>query len=167
MDLALLVYAISTLGSLHNVLGVLLFISTLASIGFCIGVLSNVIEPAEYSWNLDKEGNLKPGIVQSRKTIARCAKWSVAVALTTSSLLVLLPSERTAYLMVGAYATQKIAEDPKVQETGNKVLQVINQKLDEVLEQGKRPRAFRPTIRATAARSGTTSLLLCCAIKNF
>lgn len=138
MDLALLVYAISTLGSLHNVLGVLLFISTLASVGFGIAVVSTVIDPAEYSWNLDREGNLKPIVAQARKNTVRWAKWSVAVALTTSSLLVMLPSERTAYLMVGAYATQKIAEDPKVQETGNKVLQVINQKLDEVLEQGKR-----------------------------
>lgn len=138
MDLALLVYAISTLGSLHNVLSVLLFISSLASIGFGIAVVSTVLDPEEYSWNLDKEGNLKPKVAQSRKTTMRCAKWSVGIALAASGLLVLLPSERTAYLMVGAYATQKIAEDPKVQETGNKVLQVINQKLDEVLEQGKR-----------------------------
>jgi len=138
MDLALLVYAISTLGSLHNVLGVLLFISTLASTGFGISVLTIMLETEEYSWNLDRSGNLKPEVAKVRKNIVHGAKWSLAVASLTSAMLVFLPSEKTAYLMVGAYATQKIAEDPRVQETGSKVLQVINQKLDEVLEQGKR-----------------------------
>jgi hypothetical protein len=38
--------------------------------------------------------------------------------------------------MVGAYATQKIAENDKVQETGSKVLAVINQKLDTYIEEG-------------------------------
>jgi hypothetical protein len=38
--------------------------------------------------------------------------------------------------MVGAYATQKIAENDKVQETGGKVLKIINQKLDTYIDDG-------------------------------
>jgi hypothetical protein len=38
--------------------------------------------------------------------------------------------------MVGAYATQKIAENDKVQETGSKVLKIINQKLDGFIDEG-------------------------------
>lgn len=40
-----------------------------------------------------------------------------------------IPSERTAYLMVGAYATQKIAEAPKTQELGADVLKIIESKI--------------------------------------
>jgi hypothetical protein len=38
--------------------------------------------------------------------------------------------------MVGAYATQKVAENEKVQETGQKVLSIINNKLDSYVEEG-------------------------------
>lgn len=40
-----------------------------------------------------------------------------------------IPSEKTAYLMVGAYATQKIAEAPKTQQLGAEVLKIIELKI--------------------------------------
>ena len=50
----------------------------------------------------------------------------------------MLPSERTAYLMVGAYAAQKIAEDPKVQQLSGKVVQAIELKIDGYIEEASK-----------------------------
>lgn len=44
-------------------------------------------------------------------------------------MAVLIPTEKTAYLMVGAYATQKIAEAPKTKELGADVLKIIESKI--------------------------------------
>lgn len=57
---------------------------------------------------------------------------AAAVLITLSAII---PSERTAYLMVGAYAAQKIAEDPKVQQISSKVLKAIELKIDGYIEE--------------------------------
>ena len=56
-----------------------------------------------------------------------------------SSLLLfpVVPTEKTVYMMVGAKASSEIIANPKVQETGGKVLQLINQKLDELTKAAK------------------------------
>ena len=50
----------------------------------------------------------------------------------------LIPSEKTAYLMVGAYATQKIAEAPKTQELGAEVLKIIELKIKHYSEEAQK-----------------------------
>lgn len=55
--------------------------------------------------------------------------------ITTASIL---PSERTAYLMVGAYAAQRVAEDPKVQQISSKVLKAIELKIDGYIEEASK-----------------------------
>ncbi len=49
-----------------------------------------------------------------------------------------IPSEKTAYLMVGAYATQKIAEAPKTQELGAEVLKIIGFKIKQYSEEAQK-----------------------------
>lgn len=44
-------------------------------------------------------------------------------------ILAIVPSERTMYMMAGAYTTQNIATS----ETGQKVYKLVNKKLDEYL----------------------------------
>lgn len=44
---------------------------------------------------------------------------------------VFVPTERTAYTMVGAYAAQKIATDPTVARLNSKVIELIERKIDE------------------------------------
>ena len=51
---------------------------------------------------------------------------------------IVIPSEKTAYLMVGAYATQKIAEAPKTQELGAEVLKIIELKIKHYSEEAQR-----------------------------
>lgn len=48
-----------------------------------------------------------------------------------------IPQTKTMYMMLGARASQEIIENPKIQETGAKVLQLINKKLDEFTVEDK------------------------------
>lgn len=43
------------------------------------------------------------------------------------------PTKNTLYLMMGANAAEQIVMNPKVQQTGGKVLELINKKLEEAL----------------------------------
>ena len=55
-------------------------------------------------------------------------RWS-AIVLSVVFVITILPSEKTAYTAVGAYAAQKVAENEKVQQLFGKVLKIIEQKL--------------------------------------
>ena len=61
------------------------------------------------------------------------AFWLVVIS---AIILILIPSEKTAYTMVGAYAAQKVAENDKVQQMSGKVLTIIEQKLDGYIDDG-------------------------------
>lgn len=62
------------------------------------------------------------------------AKRLFIIAVTCLGLVTALPSERTAYMMVGAYAVQTVASHPSTAETSAKVLKLINIKLDEFIK---------------------------------
>ena len=117
MDLALLVYSISLLA------GIKIFFATL--LGCCIlFIIGNLIHWAE-SYG-DKH---TPGFIsRSWKTF-----W---VAVISFWILIFIPSEKTAYTMIGAYAAQRVAENEKVQQMSGKVLTIIEQKLDGYITEG-------------------------------
>lgn len=130
MDLALLVYGISVLGNISPVLGMLLFTSFFV---FVIVLIYRFAGLNIESW--DNQATVKRK-TDSRPAVDKWAKRIFAVFAISTILLVLIPSEKTAYMMVGAYVTQKVAENEKVQETGQKVLSIINQKLDSYVDEG-------------------------------
>lgn len=117
MDLALLVYGISVLGKLTTVLG----LAACASLAFIV---------IQFFYWIDGYGDDR-----TEGCLRRGWKgfWTGILAVT---LLVALPSEKTAYTMVGAYAAQKVAENEKVQQMSGKVLTIIEQKLDGFIEEG-------------------------------
>lgn len=130
MDLVWLVYGISLLSGFHGMFLAAVIISTITTMVLLIYRAAECTQATYY----DKAEN---------EHRAKMAEWAMGHAKTTfivfvssATLLTFLPSEKTAYLMVGAYATQKIAENDKVQETGGKVLTIINQKLDEYVDEG-------------------------------
>ena len=130
MDLALLVYGISLLSKIS------VFFAAMTFIGIAVLVVSLIYRGAELSINTwDDQQRVKwkqeriPGTMKIVWT-------SATVALVFCVLGIFVPSEKTAYTMVGAYAAQKVAEDPKVQDMSNKVLTIINQKLDHYVEEG-------------------------------
>lgn len=130
MDLVWLVYGISLLSGFGGMLMTAAIISTCATVFLLMYRGMECTQEDYYG-------------VQKNQQRADKGKWamghvktSLTVLITSSLLLTFLPSEKTAYLMVGAYATQKIAENDKVQETGSKVLKIINQKLDGFIDEG-------------------------------
>ena len=60
-----------------------------------------------------------------------------SVFIMSSFLNVLLPTEKTAYTMVAAYATQKVYESPETAKIQAKVLTIINQKLDTFIDKAE------------------------------
>ena len=111
MELALLVYVISLLKPIGIAIGISTFIVGVVALLWWIGWLAT--------------RDYRPDDQVSSKMPRR---WTIATVLLilVSSVF---PSEKTAYLMVGAYATQKIAEAPKTQELGAEVLKIIELKI--------------------------------------
>jgi hypothetical protein len=119
MDLALLVYGISLLS------GFVKFTILVIVMSF-LWVVANAIYYSDYC---------NSGSDVAKRTIARMWKgfW---IGLVSLFLLIFIPTEKTAYTMVGAYAAQKVAENDKVQQMSGKVLTIIEQKLDGYIDEG-------------------------------
>lgn len=130
MDLALLVYGISLLHKISIFFAVLMFI------GIATCIIALIYRGAELSINTwDDQQRVK--WKQERIPGTMKVVWtSATVAIVFCLLGIFVPSEKTAYTMVGAYAAQKVAEDPKVHDISNKVLTIINQKLDHYVDEG-------------------------------
>lgn len=136
MDLTLLVYGISLLEGFKVFFGIGIVFSIIIFLISAVYTASWKLDGSEYSWNLNKEGKVKESIVASRLFGQKIAKYSFVAVVLFGLLNTFLPSERTAYMMVGAYATQKVSENEKVQQTGKKVLTLIEQKLDSYIDEG-------------------------------
>lgn len=129
MDLALLVYGINVLGKISIVLGlVIAFGTAIAGVSMMVRIFH-----ARETWDSKADEQIKQGRRETSMTIFKYAGIAVIVS---AVLNILLPSERTAYVMVGAYAAQKVAENDKVQQMSSKVLTVIEQKLDGYIQEG-------------------------------
>ena len=127
MSLALLVYFI------YSISGLKLILSLATVCSFCALFISTAIKLGRenYSWNYDRHGNLKEDVKHFRGMIDKIVKYSFISLLVSSFIVAIIPSEKTAWLMVGAYAGQKIAENDKVQELSGKVITIIESKINE------------------------------------
>ena len=130
MDLALLVYGISLLDKIGAFAVGCIIVSVLVAGGSWIWYISETDRKSYYT---DKENDVREanGVM--------CVKWlkrSLVTIFLVSFALIFLPTEKTAYTMVGAYAAQKVAENDKVQAMSGKVLTIIEQKLDSIIEDG-------------------------------
>jgi len=111
MSYALIIYLMDVIGNIDVTLGLLLFLCIIMAV--FVGV------------NYFVDGN------------ERCGKWFkslIGVVCVCSILLVLIPSNKTMYAMVGASVAQKIIEDPRSKEISDKVLLIVNQKLDGTIK---------------------------------
>ena len=129
MTLAFVVYLIYFISGLK----LILFLTTLCS--FCTLFISTVIKLGRenFSWNYERNGQLKEEVKQFRAMIDKLLKYSFISLIISSLLVAIIPSEKTAWLMVGAYTGQKIAENEKVQELSGKVIQIIEKRIDQYL----------------------------------
>ena len=130
MDLALLVYGISLL---HGIGGFFFMSAFGSAMAFGFFAMWKFTETDEKYYHDDKE---------NKRRVANgvmCTKWMKTFFITgiiSAWALILIPTEKTAYTMVGAYAAQKVAENDKVQQMSGKVLAIIEQKLDSYIDEG-------------------------------
>ena len=132
MELAFLVYGLGLINNIHGLLVVLAALVFPVSI-IAFGCLLNLDH-----WEAIKETYRKTASIDEAKlALARNLKITkrLCISMVVSVLLlVTIPSERTAYMMVGAYAVQTVASHPSTIETSAKVLKLINIKLDEFIK---------------------------------
>ena len=123
MELALLVYAISLLPAIDAAAAVMtmLMIATLA-----IGLIIN----GDTIFNISGKF-VKADLPLITRIYINWLWIAIPLLLLSVMTKVLLPSEKTAYMMVGAYTAQRVAENPKVQEMSGKVIKIIDSKLDD------------------------------------
>lgn len=120
MELALFVYLAGMMESLKGALGILIFFSLAYGIFYSLEWSENL----RYSQDTTTSHYSKAWM-----------KWFVGLIFA----IALLPSERTAYTVAGAYAVQKMVEHPSTQEVGGRVVDIINMKLDKYLDSAKSP----------------------------
>jgi hypothetical protein len=133
MELALLVYVISQLGTIKHTVGALFLLSTIATI--VSGIVWKVGYSSPVSWHQLSDGTPKPSWLAEQKNAKDIFKVAAIILSITLPLNVLLPSERTAYLMVGAYTAQKVAQNDKVNEMSGKVMKIIESKVDSYVQE--------------------------------
>lgn len=130
MDLVWLVYGISLLSGLQGMFGATAA-TAVCAIVFLLMYRATECTQASYHSKSDNERR-----AEMAEWAMKHVKTSIYVLIGCTTALTFLPSEKTAYMMVGAYATQKVAENQNIQVTGGKVLELINQKLDEYIDEG-------------------------------
>ena len=129
MELALLVYFASVVGSISTFLGLLAFILVSVSTAFIVTLLVGDLGVYKDSWDTDQKLDNE---LKIKKILIKSVKWTIPLTIVFALVSVLLPTERTVYLMTAAYATQTIAQNDRVQKIGSDVLDVVEKKLSEM-----------------------------------
>ena len=129
MELALLVYFASVVGTFSGLLGLLSFLLFSVSIAFVITLLTGDLGVKKRYGETGEELNNQ---LKIKSILTKSIKWTIPLTIIFALLSVLLPTERTVYLMTAAYATQTIAQNDRVQKIGSDVLEVVEKKLSEM-----------------------------------
>jgi len=120
MELALLVYGISFL---DNFMNFLIFVL----LSLVIMIVYKLISYTDSQWDRS---------ILWSDTSKSIQKYMIAILLI-GFCTVLIPSQKTMYVMVGAYAAQKVAQSPETRIISEKVLKVIEKELDEQINEVK------------------------------
>lgn len=135
MELALLVYGISLLPQIN------------VSINLLMAALMIVIVIASIAWvvNSDERHMSENEKERSRMVVNSSKTWvkrSITWIFIAGVISTLLPSEKTAYMMVGGYVSQRIVQSDTMGKVVNesskisgKILNIINNKLDGYVEE--------------------------------
>lgn len=139
MDLALLVYGISILHSINNFLTTVVVVgSIVTSITTFVYLCFRLDSPSKYDYMDKPKSEVEKSWNDKKDFVAKIIKFSIPVLFVASILAIILPSEKTAYIMVGAYTAQKVAENPEVQKLSGKVLTIIENKLDTYVDEAEK-----------------------------
>lgn len=123
MELAIIVYLI---GVLPSVAGFVTFASVALFIIFALMTINSLINADVYGIHSEKGK-------RSKVTIGTLGK-KLWIPISLAVVAALIPSEKTMYTMVAAYAGQKIAETPQAAQIANDGVDVLK----ELLAKAKR-----------------------------
>lgn len=129
MELSLLVYFASVVGTFSALLGLFSFVLLVISIVFAGTLLVGDLGIKKRYGETEEELNHQ---LKVKSILTKSIKWTIPLTIIFALLSVLLPTERTVYLMTAAYATQTIAQNDRVQKIGSDVLEVVEKKLSEM-----------------------------------
>lgn len=129
MKLALLVYFASVVGTFSALLGLLSFLLFSVSTAFIVTLLVGDLGIKKRYGETEEELNNQ---LKIKSILTKSVKWTIPLTIIFALLSILLPTERTVYLMTAAYATQTIAQNDRVQKIGSDVLEVVEKKLSEM-----------------------------------
>ena len=135
MELALLVYFASVVGTFSGLLGLLSFLLFSVSIAFVITLLVGDLGVKTLYGVKTRYGETEEELnnqLKIKSILTKSIKWTIPFTVIFALLSVLLPTERAVYLMTAAYATQTIAQNDRVQKIGSDVLEVVEKKLSEM-----------------------------------
>lgn len=123
MNLALLVYLASISSG----------VKALLVFGGVLMIFTPIIMLIIVSFNKDfsSDKTIENSIKLKERVSAPC----FIIGLVMIPIAVLIPSEKTIYIMAGAYATEQIVTNTKVQKIGNDVLEVIEGKLGKMKDE--------------------------------
>lgn len=120
-ELMFILYLIELLSTIDKV--AYGFIFSLVVLG-AISQLATMV--AQGIWDIEMQDTFK-------KFIKPNIKRYILVLSILLSIVVLIPSERTMYIMAGLYSGDKVLDTVSQSETFQKAEQLLNQKLDEML----------------------------------
>lgn len=136
MELALLIYIISIFPQISHFLVMITTALVIVAIVLFVVWAVNIEEP---SFTHESE------IAKRREILAKIKSWFkniITWLIVINIINIAIPSERTAYMMVGGYLSQSIAQSETMgkvlTESGklsNKVLTIINSKLDGYIDE--------------------------------
>lgn len=66
---------------------------------------------------------------------SKSIKWLAGIAIASLLMGVLIPREKTSYLMVAAHLAQKVYESPESAKIQSKILVIVNKKLDKFIDE--------------------------------
>ena len=130
MDLMWIVYFVSLLNPLNAVLSFayVVFFLTAVCILFAIGIHKD----SDTFWtNKNHQAERK----DFRKKLFGKFKFTFTAAVITMLLSIFIPSEKTAYMMVGANVAQRVYDSPETKQVTEKVLKIVNGKLDSYVNE--------------------------------
>lgn len=127
MEFALFVWLASVIGGISSFLhgfGVCLLVAISA------WVFLNFISRGEY------EKKYKPEVYENAGNHLKSKLWKFGVFLSVMLMFIasILPSQKTLYIMAGAYAGQQAIQS----ETAGKVVTIVNSKLDEYIAEAEK-----------------------------
>jgi len=142
MKLALLVYLANISHGVSAILGffALLTFSFVLMAGLFVLISVKDFEflnkkHKSYSWESEDEIKEHNEQVPKNRKLFKRLMISLSIVCFLSGLIsILIPSEKTIYIMAGAYAIEQIATNDRVQKIGSDVLEVIENKLEKLKE---------------------------------